>query len=299
MKSRITFYTIALLIGLLAALALNLFTGLIPAIGSWYSSDLNLALRWQGDALMRGRLAISDSPEQHFHDAIWANGLHQPWGLGVPFLRMPFEIAARLFGYRIFPDRVVFLLYVALTASFVFYALAAVGARIVQNSGSGARVERLVLPAACLCTFALVLSPGFLTMLRSRFVVYEEVIAYAFLYSLVTFAALALFVNRRSGSTLFLLCVLCGFAPFIRPTLSILPALFIPLAFLSTPRDHRRQLSAGFCVGFAVPAILILSWFVSNWIRFESPWEIGQHVYLSNSAVNFQFKIGSPYYFFP
>jgi hypothetical protein len=298
-KSRITLYLITLLIGLAAALSLNLLTGLIPTIGSWYSGDLNLALRWQADALMRGRLAISDGPTHHFHDAVWANGLQQPWGIGVPLLRIPFEIAARLFGYRIFPDRLTFLLYVTFAVSFVFHVLVSVGTQIVRNSRSNARVEGWVLPAACLCTATLVLSPGFLTMIRSRFAVYEEVIAYAFLYSLVAFAAMLLFLYRRSGSTLFLLCVLCGFAPFIRPTLIILTVVCIPLAFLSTPREQRRQLSTSFFVGFSAMLILISSWVLSNWIRFESPLEIGQHVYLSNSVVNFQFKVGSPYYLIP
>src|ERR1035437_9420299 len=78
-------------------------TRLIPAWGRWYSAELSY--RFQDLAFLKGHLRISEAPFGHLFDWHWGNGLQTAWGLGVPLLRLPFEILARLAGQPFFPDR--------------------------------------------------------------------------------------------------------------------------------------------------------------------------------------------------
>ena len=99
------FYTVGLLI----------VTGLVSRWGVWYS--FSLSYRLQTEALLRGKLALSENPVDLNHDLTWSQqGVHQVWGLGVPLWRLPLEAVAKLLGFAAFPDRIAFGLFAALVA---------------------------------------------------------------------------------------------------------------------------------------------------------------------------------------
>lgn len=210
--------------------AIALVSGLVPEWGRWYSESIYHRL--QTDALLRGNLCLSDCISDLDFDLTWSEkGVHQVWGLGVPILRLPFEVFARLFGFAAFPDRVVILAYlffaVFLLCHLVFQQVR--NPKIDRRSGSSERAVPLggdakhlayVGIAAMGILVFLVFFPPFLTLLRTRMLVYEEVIAYGYLWSLILLGLLISFFRRRSTLAWFLLCAAAGFAGFVRPTIA-------------------------------------------------------------------------------
>ncbi len=85
---------------------LVLIGALIPEWGQWYA-----AADWyrpQVSALAEGHLSQGSALGELQHDNTWSGGgVHQVWGLGVPFLRLPFELLARLCWFEVFPDRLI------------------------------------------------------------------------------------------------------------------------------------------------------------------------------------------------
>jgi hypothetical protein len=72
-------------------------TGLIEDARCLYSPSL--PYRMQTDALLPGHLDRSDKSTGIKFDMDWAEGgVQQVWGLGVPFWRLPFEVAVRAVG---------------------------------------------------------------------------------------------------------------------------------------------------------------------------------------------------------
>src|SRR5262245_57497937 len=70
--------------------------------------------RAQVDALLAGRLALTDAPDALAHDLAWTEqGVQQVWGLGVAAWQTPFELAGRAIGVSPFPDRVAMLAWLA------------------------------------------------------------------------------------------------------------------------------------------------------------------------------------------
>ncbi len=97
------------------AVGLLMVTGWWTRWGVWYSSSLQYRL--QTEALLRGKLALSENPMDLDHDFAWSQqGVHQVWGLGVPLWRLPLEAVAKLLGFDAFPDRIAFGLFAALMA---------------------------------------------------------------------------------------------------------------------------------------------------------------------------------------
>ena len=53
------------------------------AMGTWYSSSVPHRMRTE--ALLQGKLALSENPMDLDHDFTWSRqGVHQVWGLVVP-----------------------------------------------------------------------------------------------------------------------------------------------------------------------------------------------------------------------
>jgi hypothetical protein len=89
------------------AITFGWWIGLRPD-GAWYSGSW--AHRLQTEAFFRGTFALQPVPNGQMADWAWGNGSQQVWGLGVPFVRMPFEALGKLAGGVGFPDRMTLLL---------------------------------------------------------------------------------------------------------------------------------------------------------------------------------------------
>ncbi len=256
----------AVYLAVVIAAGILVATGLVLDWGLWYSDYL--AYRGQTEAFLEGTLAVGADVRRIGWDEVWfAEKAQQPWGLGVPAWRLPFEAMARLAGQPAFPDRL------ALGAAWALVAFGILRLYLIPS--------KPVHPVAWLkerperiCVFALlVLFPPLLTMTRFRFVVYEEAAAYSFLAGVGLFAFTLWFYRRRTVPVFLGLALLAGVAPFVRPTLlaysvaSLLIALF--LAWHIGWRWHR--LVAG-VVLFGLGCTLL---FVSNAHRFGSGLEFG------------------------
>ncbi len=264
--------------GLLALAALVLAFGFLWAMelmqggGRWYS--VNQRYREQTDALLHGRLAVHGTPVGLTHDLTWSEGgVHQVWGLGVPLWRLPWEALARVAGNQGFPDRMAFGLALALAWYLVLRAL-------VAGPGGFMREGWLVRWAAAA---ALMWFPAFVTLCRARFDIYEEAVAYEYVYGIGLVAGLLSFVQRPTRGGFWVLCLCAGLAGLVRPPALAYGGAAVLVAgviwFLRKPleRSLKEVLLGGglFCAGITALA-------VTNWVRFGSPGEFGHGLNLSD-----------------
>lgn len=249
-------------------------TGLIPEIGKWYS--FNQSLRLQTNAFLQGELALTPVPYGHSGDWAWGNGMHQIWGLGVPIIRLPFEILGKAFGSFGFPDRIVFAIFYFLVAAIFWKSLdSLINPDLSIRDQFKKRIQNIPI------LFFGLLNPAFITMVRARFSVYEEVIAYSYLWALMLFALLLLFLNNHKSRLFLLICLLAGFSPIIRPTAIFYGTVtFLMTFYLAKHRQIKPRLIGLllFCAG-----IIVL--FATNYLRFNSPLEFGHKLLLSGVPV--------------
>lgn len=282
------FYFSILITVTISALMLY-FTGLIPALGEWFSYDQSLRLQTQ--AFMRGELALQPLPYGHRYDWAWGNGVQQLWGLGVPLIQLPFEIIARLFGSFGFPDRITFLLCYILVAVIFCKSL---DSTINPNVNNIERMrERIKLIPLLLLAF---LNPAFITMMRARFQPYEEVTAYGYLWALMLFALMHLFINNRRSYLYLLICLLAGFSPNIRPTIGAYGAVSFLIVFYLACQSRIKFRWTGLPV-FMAGIIFLL---VTNLLRFGSPLEFGHRLILDGDPpVDYLLKFDNPFNWLP
>lgn len=246
-------------------------TGLIPAIGEWYSFDQTFRL--QIEAFMRGELALQPVPYGHRPDWVWGSGVQHVWGLGVPLLKLPFEILAKLFGLFGFPDRFTFLFFYVVVMVIFFKSLnAALNINPRSQERLGLMGSIYIIP---ILIFAF-LNPAFITMIRSSFQTYVEVIAYGYLWALLLFALLQLFIITRNWYLYLLICLLSGFSPCVRPTLLAYGGITFLMAFFFA-RDGTKFRWLG-SLAFIIGIAFLL---VTNHLRFGSPLEFGHRLALT------------------
>ena len=160
---------------LLYALAFVVGTGVISGWGEWYSNSLHY--RRQTDAFFHGELALSHRPVDVEFDQTWSNdGVHQVWGLAVPAWRFPFEVLARLCGQEAFPDRIAFAVALALWAWFVLRTL------LPNPQGDSGDQKPWSLGTGLLAALMVLVNPCFVSLCSVRFAVYEEAVAYEYLF---------------------------------------------------------------------------------------------------------------------
>lgn len=286
----------------LYGIGMVVLNGMIPERGRWYSPSP--AFRQQVDALLRGRLALSDSPLQLENDLIWSNnGVHQAWGLGVPLWRLPFEAAARTLGAAQFPDMCA----VALALGLFSWLVLRTSWR--DEAPNGPPLPAGVMAPALAGTPLIVLFfPAFIGLLRSRFQVYEEVVAYGYLFSMALLMLVMRLQASRSRRAYYGMCLLAGMAAWIRPTLavyglsSVLCGWFALRPHAAPPGDGsppERTGAAGMRVlflgsgFFAVTTLLLL---VANMVRFGHALEFGHHLTINAiSPVLYASRFDDPY----
>ena len=197
-----------------ATLLLNVITGFISEPHLCYSDSLNL--RRQTDAFFQAHTALDSVPYTLSYDLVWDHGIQQVWGLGVPGFRFVFESIAKLFGFKRFPDRFTFLIAYLLTCWFIA-ATFEFGALMTDWSAGKKKFTDLLCNLTILVL--LLLSPPFVTLIRTRFEVYEEVEAYSYLYTLILFGFMFRNVRRPTAAGMVAIAIWGGGAGFVRPTL--------------------------------------------------------------------------------
>ncbi len=204
---QVVFYTTWLLI----------VTGLVSRWGVWYSSSLQY--RMQTEALLRGKLALSENPMDLNHDLAWSQqGVHQVWGLGVPLWRLPLEAAAKLLGFDAFPDRIAFGLFAGLVA---LIALRVWTTAWLSNSPQPRPTDlgwRFIVGFG-VGFLLLLMFPPFLNLLQTRGAIWEEAVAYEYLFAVLLLTLLLAFSQRPTARRWYWLCALAGLGGLVRPPL--------------------------------------------------------------------------------
>lgn len=308
---------------ILYSLSLLVVCGLTCEWGRWYSE--NSHQRVQTRALMEGKLSIGKSPAELQHDLAWAeDGVQQVWGLGISLWRLPFYVLAKACGFEAFPDMLAFGAALGLAAwlmlRFIFCDSGGVlprgGPAVigVTNAASGPGIGGMeagrslkLLGLGLGATGLLLCFPPFLNLLRSRFDIYEEVIAYEYVAGLMLVACLMNLAQRPSNRTYWCLCAFAGIGGLFRPTLVFHGAAAVlagSVAFgmgggmgvavrgekqMPWPRSPRRRSLAVGAGLFALGGSVL---FVTNLIRFGDGFEFGhrlnvQHFYGSLYATRF------------
>lgn len=271
-----------------SAIALSLLfvhlTG-IATSSEWYSPDLNYRL--QTDAFLNGKLAIRNDPYEHGYDWVWGNGLQQNWGLGVPFLRLPFEALSHALGGDGFPDRLVFIIYFTLAAFVFLWGIRSVLYTDDPNDWS-LSLESLFITLICF------ISPTLIAMAVTRFDVYEEAVAYNCLWALGLGGLLLRLSDRPKVSLFLVLSFLAGFSPMIRPTGIFYGCITFGLAFFLLYKAKVRF--QYILLGFGLFSVCPFLQLYINYLRFGEFFEFGYHRILDMIPVlGFMLKFSFPF----
>ena len=154
---------------------LMIVTGLVPQWGVWYSSSVSYRMRTE--ALLRGRLALSENPMDLDHDITWSQqGMHQVWGLVVPLWRLPLEATAMLLDFDAFPDRIAFGLFAALVAFIGLRVWTTAWLSNSQQQSLADLVWRSIVGFG-IGFLLFLMFPPFLNLLQTRGAVWKEAVA--------------------------------------------------------------------------------------------------------------------------
>ena len=266
--------------GIAFALLVVLSSGLIDGWGQWYSPSSHY--RRQTESLLRGTLALSRSPTDTTHDLTWSEGgVHQVWGLGVPLWRLPFEAVARVFGFQAFPDRLAFAAALALWAVIVLGLLTPAKHPSETSEASHGR-NSLIVGLILLC-------PVILELCNSRFDIYEEAVAYEYLFGTGILAGLLTHLRSSTYRGAVLLALFAGLGPLIRPTLFFYGVGTVAALILVQPKARTLRGIIAIGSAFAMGPLLVLA---TNHLRFGHPMEFGhqlnlQHLFGSMYATRF------------
>jgi hypothetical protein len=226
----------------------------------------------QIDRLLKGHLSLSDKPVGIAIDWAWGgNGTQHVAGMGVPFLELPFEIAARVLGYSAFPDRIFAALFLLLSLLSLSYGLR-------RNS----TLIRIGFPAL------LLFSPPLLGLCSGRFEIYENVIFIAHNWTILCIGLLLQLSEKKGRTFIFLTALALGFSVLIRPTqLFYAVPGFLTLLFLC----RRHYVACTFIFSLGPICLLIL-----NNLRFGSPFSFGYELSISTIPWNdFSLRFDYPF----
>ncbi len=275
---------------LVLSFVLVILTGIIPEWGCWYSIEDRY--RMQTSALAEGHFSLGNTLSGLQHDNTWSGGgVHQVWGLGIPFLRLPFEMLARVFGFDPFPDQLVL--------AFWLFCVTFWGCRVVVQAGSlhitgsPGFSQRVDYFSRIVALFLLLFFSSLITLLSSRMEVYEEALVYTYLYGIAEALTLLWFIRKPRLKGWLILSAMAGLGAFIRPTLLFYGAASVLVGalqlFLNRPHPVRDAAPKSFLIRLGLPGY---SWlwgpflfllgggllFLTNLKRFDDGFEFGHRL---------------------
>jgi hypothetical protein len=282
---------ISLLGGIVIALFFNFATGLVNAEQAYGTEPRQIDYRLQTNSFLNGHLALTPLPFGHEQDWSYGNGMQQGWGLGVPLLRIPFEVISRTIFEKGFPDRLVIILLVVFVSSLLFHELKYV---LLERRfyGLSSAIEAWFLSAL------IILSPALLSMINHRFLTYEEAIFAGQMWMGLLLATLLRYRRSNTEGAFFMASFVTGWTIVFRSSLvcAILPAIFIIVAiyYYKSKRDEFRLAPLVLAVLlFLVGPIFLLD---TNYLRFGSIWEFAYGLNISTHPANeFALRIGYPF----
>ena len=218
--------------------------------------------RYTAMSMLTGAFTLHASAGHAGHDEQVYNGAgYTNWGYGIPLLQLPFHALARhmrSLPQKFFPDRAIFFTYLAVAIPIVWAGFDKL-LSTRERFGSTHRVRR---HAASWAATAFVLVAALYTMLASRFIIYEETVAYFVMVQLVTCAAFVFAVDERASiGAIVAFGVAAGIGLLVRPTGLIYLAVWTGILLLE--RRSRKTV-----ITFAATvAPFFVFWLFTNWVR--------------------------------
>lgn len=278
-----------LTVSLVLATGVMLATGVarLPDIG--YSTAL--PHRLQVEALLQGHLAISTNLDAVDFDHTFSNGgVQQVWGLGIPIWRIIFEFPWKALLGHSAPDRLALLVAEAIL---IYFGL---GVFIGKDDSDAAKTGEGELLLSYVSGLVLTMSPFFINLLQSRMMVYEEALAYTFIFATLQYVLLCKLKSLNSKKAIaFLLPIICfaaGFGPLVRPTL-VFYGFATLLVGLYIGRPHLSIKRLVFCLVIFLAPLAILAW--TNRVRFGSSFEFGHFINLTTRSVAYVTRLNDPF----
>ena len=229
-----------------------------------------------GTLRLRNGLSTLSGDEQAYGGASYTN-----WGYGAPLMQLPFEAAAHWLGAHakkgsatakrfasgFFPDRAIHFAYVAMLAPALWLAIdRALASRGRGTSARFGGLSRTVLAGA---TTVLALTCALYPLTSSRFIIYEETIAYFVIVQLFALSAYVFVRDTRSLVPVCALAVAAGLGLLTRATGLGYLGMWGALVLL-----ERRTVRSVAAFSLAA-APLVGFWLYSNWVKAGSPLSFG------------------------
>jgi hypothetical protein len=236
-----------------------------------------------GTLRLRNGLSTVGGDEQVFSGAGYTN-----WGFGVPAMQLPFHAVARwlakhstgakgIFPYGCYPDRAIYFTYVALLIPVLWLALDRMLAS--RRSDRSGWLTRNALSATAT---VVIMTCAVYPLTTSRFIVYEETMAYFVILQLFALSAYLMLGASRSPWPAAVLGAVAAMGFLTRPTGLVYLAMWAVLLVL----DRRRL---NYAVVFASAAAPIVGFTLySNWVKAGSPFSFG----FENALPWYAFHIG-------
>jgi hypothetical protein len=233
-----------------------------------------------GTLRLRGALAHADGDEQIFHGGVYTN-----WGFGVPLLQVPFHALAAAVGYLhgFFPDRAIYFIYLCAAMPVIwagFDRWLALRAPVLGPSAQS-EVSRHVV---AWCATWVLLTLTFVPLMSTRFLVFEETIAYMMICEYLALAGYFFASESWGRRPLVAMGAAAGAAVLVRPTGLLYLGVFGALVLLEAPQVGRRGVApigslvvrARRASWFALGAApFVATWLATNVVRTGSPFAIG------------------------
>lgn len=237
--------------------------------------------RDQAEALITGHLALSESIYDLRPSLAWFDGkTQQVWGLGIGLLLLPFQLFWRVMGFGLFPDRVV----LGLAFTVLCYCTLTSGLVIARQEGKGKFLG---------VTLLILLFPPMWTLSRSSYLIFEETILYATIFSLLILVSLLRLCAIATEKNYLLCCFLGVFSVWLRPTHFAygLAAIFVATSVFWQQKKNLRGVVMALCL--LTISLTLLAW--SNYVRFGSPMEFGHRLTVSTPSMVFLTRFGNPF----
>ena len=201
--------------GRVAGTGALLFAAWVSMYGKIWSFEKFEAHRFTARAMLTGTLRLRSMVTLAGHDEQVYNGaVYTNWGFGVPLLQLPFHALAGAthMAQGFFPDRAIYFVYLAMAMPLLW---AAIDRLLAMRWGlEASRGQRLAVSwAATWMVLNVVLFP----FMSTRFVVYEETLAYMTLCELMALSAYVFALRSWSLGPVCAMGVAAGMGLLVRP----------------------------------------------------------------------------------
>jgi hypothetical protein len=234
--------------------------------GKIWSFEKFEAHRFTAKAMLTGTLKLRSAVMLAGHDEQIYNGaVYTNWGFGVPLLQLPFHAfaGAMHMAQGFFPDRAIYFFYLALAMPVLWAALD----RLLAMRWGAEASSRQRTAVSWTATW-MVLNVVVFPFMSTRFVIYEETLAYMTLCELMALSAYVFALRSWGAAPVCAMGVAAGMGLLVRPIGLLYVGLWVMLVALESGTKRALQFAA-------VVAPFLAFWLYGNAVRSGSVFALG------------------------